>query len=127
MRYPDGVGLSWCQYGPKEEHLGYLERDRGDSLPLQRGSDSIKFTVRDDPPPPTFSASLSTSSDICHLSPGSSTFEVIISITSHETRPATVAIETTPFATGGALGPGLILDIQDQDINERLEPASASF
>jgi hypothetical protein len=52
---------------------------------------------------------------------------VIISITSHETRPVTVAIEKTPFATGGALGLGLILDIQDQDINERQGLLSASF
>jgi hypothetical protein len=127
IRFSESGGLSWYESGPKEEHFGHLERDRPESLLLQRGSDSIKFTVRDDPPPSTFSTSLSTSSDICHISPGSSTFGVIISITSHETRPITVAIENTPFDTYGALGLCLIIDIQDQDVNKILDLPSASF
>jgi hypothetical protein len=119
IRFSESGGLSWCQYGPKEEHYGCLERGRPESLHVRRGSDVIEFTVRDDPPPPTFSASVSTSSDICHLSAGSPKFELIISITSHESRPITVAIEDSPFYIEQTLD--AIFDIQDQDSNEKVE------
>lgn len=112
-------GRSWCQYGPEENHLGHLGKDRPESLPLQRTTGFIEVTVRNDPPPPTFSASLSTSSDVCHLSGGSPTFDLIVSVTSHETRPITVAMEDTPFHLAQGLDD--IFEIQDQETGERLE------
>lgn len=124
IRFYESGGLSWCQYGSKEEHLGHLERDLPESLPLQRATGFMEFTVRDDPPPPTFSVSLSTSSDICHLSGGSPTFHLIISVTSHETQPITVSIEDTPFYLAQGLDD--IFEIQDQDTNERLELPSGA-
>ncbi|MCJ1360990.1 hypothetical protein MMC16_000085 [Acarospora aff. strigata] len=119
IRFSESGGLSWCQNGPKEENLGHLERHLPESLPLQRATDCIEFTIRDDPLPPTFSASLSTSSDVCHLSVGSPTFNLIISVTSYETRPITVAMEDTPFYLAQGLDD--IFEIQDQKTNERLE------
>ncbi|KAI9872280.1 MAG: hypothetical protein M1830_001827 [Pleopsidium flavum] len=124
IKFAESGGLSWCQYGPKEEYLGHLDRHRPDSLPLRRGSECIKFSVRDDPPPPIFSASLSTSSNVCHLSAGFPTFELIISITSHETQPITVAVEDTPFYI--AQGLNEIFDIQDKETNERVEMPSGA-
>lgn len=126
IRFSESGGLSWCQYGPKEEHLVHMDRDLPESLPLQRATDSIQFTVRDDPPPPTFSAALSTSSDICHLSPNSPPFNLIITITSHEPRPITVAIQDTPFHLAQGLDD--IFEIQDQETNETLElPYGAGY
>ncbi len=117
-------GRSWCQYGPEENHLGHLGKDRPESLPLQRTTGFIEVTVRNDPPPPTFSASLSTSSDVCHLSGGSPTFDLIVSVTSHETRPITVAMEDTPFHLAQGLDD--IFEIQDQETGERLELPSGA-
>ncbi len=34
IRFSESGGLSWCQYGPKEENLGHLERGLPESLPL---------------------------------------------------------------------------------------------
>lgn len=122
IQFSENGGLSWCQYGPKEEYSGHLDRHRPDSLSLRRGPERIKFSVRDDPPPPTFSASISTSSDVCHLSAGFPTFELIISITSHETQPITVAKEGTPFYI--AQGLDEIFYIQDKETNEKVEMPS---
>lgn len=123
IRFSETGGLSWCQYGSKDEHPGHLDSiDRAGSLPFRRGSECIRFSVRDDPPPPTFSVSLSTSSDVCHLSAESPTFELIISITSHETQPIIVAIQDTPFYI--AQGLDEIFYIHDKDANERVEMPS---
>jgi len=122
--FSESGGRSWCQYGAKEEHLGHLGRDRPESLPLQRATDFMEVTVRDDPPPPTFAASLSTSSSVCHLSAGSPTFNLIVSVTSHETRPITVAMEDTPFHLAQGLDD--IFEIRDQESDERLELPSGA-
>ena len=119
IRFSESGGLSWCQYGPKEEHSSHLEQDRPESLPLQRGPGLVKFMVRDDPPPPTFTASLSMSSDICQLSAGAPTFELILSITSHETCPITAAVQHTPLYIMQSLDE--IFVVEDKNTNQILE------
>ncbi len=119
IRFSDSGGLSWCQYSPKEEHSIHLLQDLPESLSLQRGPGSVEFSVKDDPPPPAFTASIATSLDICHLSAGSPTFELILSIISHETRPITVAIQDTPLYINQGLDE--IFDIEDQNIKQILE------
>ncbi len=49
---------------------------------------------------------------------------MIISVTSHETRPITVAVEDTPFHHAQGLND--IFEIQDQETNERLELPSGT-